>query len=164
MLLKKIYWNELRVIGLNIYGIDLKMIMGQSEWTNDILLTNGNKVITGEYKNIFLWHKIAFKLFCISNFTPIRRGFAPGFVNYKKRCTRLAVASDKVYQLFAYGRWFSPSTLASSTTKTGRHDIAESSIKHIKSNQSIKLYNCFITVQCHVWLMYSFFFTWVLIP
>ena len=26
-----------------------------------------------------------------------RRGFAPGFVNYKKECTRLAAASDKVY-------------------------------------------------------------------
>jgi 5-methylcytosine-specific restriction endonuclease McrBC regulatory subunit McrC len=27
----------------------------------------------------------------------------PGFVNYKKGCTRLAAASDKVYQLLAYG-------------------------------------------------------------
>jgi hypothetical protein len=41
-----------------------------------------------------------------------------------------------VYQLLAHGRWFSPSTTASSTTKTGRHDIAESGIKHQKSNQS----------------------------
>jgi hypothetical protein len=41
-------------------------------------------------------------------------------------CTRLAVASDKVYQLLAHGRWFSP---ASSTTKTGRHDIAEILLK-----------------------------------
>ena len=40
----------------------------------------------------------------------------------QKRCTRLAVACDQVYQLLAHGRWFSP---ASSTTKTGRHDIAE---------------------------------------
>jgi hypothetical protein len=45
--------------------------------------------------------------------------FAPGFVNYNKEYTRLAAASDKVYQLLAHGRWFSP---ASSTTKTGRHD------------------------------------------
>jgi hypothetical protein len=29
----------------------------------------------------------------------------------------------------------SPGTPASSTTKTGRHDIAESGIKHNKSNQ-----------------------------
>jgi hypothetical protein len=36
-----------------------------------------------------------------------------------------AAASDKVYQLLAHGRWFSPGTPASFTTKTGRHDIAE---------------------------------------
>jgi hypothetical protein len=35
--------------------------------------------------------------------------------------------------MLAHGRWFSPDTLASSTTKTGRHDIAESGIKHKKS-------------------------------
>jgi hypothetical protein len=43
----------------------------------------------------------------------------------KKGCTLLAAASDKVYQLLAHGRWFSPGTPASSTTKTGRHNIAE---------------------------------------
>jgi hypothetical protein len=31
--------------------------------------------------------------------------------------------------LLAQGRWFSPSTPASSTTKTGRHDIAEILLK-----------------------------------
>jgi hypothetical protein len=36
--------------------------------------------------------------------------------------------------LLAHGLWFSP---ASSTTKTGRHDIAEGGVKHQKSNQSI---------------------------
>jgi hypothetical protein len=36
---------------------------------------------------------------------------------------------NKVYQLLAQGRWFSPSTSASSTTKTGRHDIAEILLK-----------------------------------
>jgi hypothetical protein len=50
------------------------------------------------------------------------------------KCTRLAAASDKVYQLLAHGRWFSPGTPASSTTKTGHHDIAESGVKHQKSN------------------------------
>ena len=64
-----------------------------------------------------------------TSLSPIRRGFAPGFVNYKKGCTRLAAASDKVYQLLAHGRWFSPGTPASSTTKTGRHDIAEILLK-----------------------------------
>jgi hypothetical protein len=77
-----------------------------------------------------------------TSLSPIRRGFEPGFVNYKKGCTRLATASDKVYQLLAHGRWFSPGTPASSTTKTGRHDIAEILLKvaltHQKSiNQSI---------------------------
>jgi hypothetical protein len=37
----------------------------------------------------------------------------------------------------AHGRWFSPGTPASSTTKTGRHDIAESGVKTPKINQSI---------------------------
>jgi hypothetical protein len=55
----------------------------------------------------------------------------------QKGCTRLAAASDKVYQLLAHGRWFSPGTPASSTTKTVRHDIAEIllkvALKHQKS-------------------------------
>ena len=38
--------------------------------------------------------------------------------------------------MLAHGRWFSPGTPASSTTKTVCHDIAdESGIKHQKSNQ-----------------------------
>ena len=69
-----------------------------------------------------------------TNLSPIRRRFAPGFVHYKKWCTRLTTASDQVYQLLAHGRWFSPSTPASSTTKTCHHDIAESGIKYNKSN------------------------------
>ena len=61
----------------------------------------------------------------------------------QKGCTRLTAASDKVYQLLAHGRWFSPGTSSSSTTNTGRHDIAEIllkvALKHQKSiNQSIK--------------------------
>jgi hypothetical protein len=39
------------------------------------------------------------------------------------------------YQLIAHGRWFSPGTPASSTTKTRRHDIAESGATHNKTNQ-----------------------------
>jgi hypothetical protein len=64
-----------------------------------------------------------------TSLSPIRLGFAPSFVNYKKGCIRLAAASDEVYQLLAQGRWFSPGTPASSTTKTGRHDIAEILLK-----------------------------------
>jgi hypothetical protein len=55
--------------------------------------------------------------------------FAPGFVDYKKECIRLATASDKVYQLLTHGQWFSTGTPASFTTKTGRHDIAEILLK-----------------------------------
>ena len=59
-----------------------------------------------------------------------------------KGCTRLAAASDKAYQLFAHGRWFSPSTPASSTTKTGRHDIAEMLLKvALSTKKSIKQSN-----------------------
>jgi hypothetical protein len=59
-----------------------------------------------------------------------------------KRCTRLAAASDKVYQLLAIGRWFSPGTPASSTTKTDRHDIAEILLKvalNTKNQSEIKI-------------------------
>jgi hypothetical protein len=34
-----------------------------------------------------------------TSLSPIWRGFAPGFVNYKKGCTGLTAVSDKVYQL-----------------------------------------------------------------
>jgi hypothetical protein len=44
-------------------------------------------------------------------------------------CIRLAAAIDKAYQLLAHGRWFSQGTPASSTAKTGRHDIAEILLK-----------------------------------
>jgi hypothetical protein len=43
--------------------------------------------------------------------------------------------------LFAHGRWFSPGTPAYSTTKTGRHDIAESGVQHNKSNL---LFHCIV--------------------
>jgi hypothetical protein len=50
----------------------------------------------------------------------------------------LASASDKLYQLLAHGRWFSP---ASSITKTGRHDIAEILLKVALKHQKSKLLN-----------------------
>jgi hypothetical protein len=57
----------------------------------------------------------------------------------------VATASDKVYQLLAHGRWFSPGTPASSTTKTGRHDIAEIllkvALKHQKSLKKTSIWN-----------------------
>jgi hypothetical protein len=71
----------------------------------------------------------------------MQRGFVPVFVNYKKGCTLLAAASDKVYQLFAHDRWFSLDTPASSTTKIGHHDIAEILLKVALNtkNQSISM-------------------------
>jgi hypothetical protein len=42
---------------------------------------------------------------------------------------------DTVYQLLAHGRWFSPVTPASSTTKTGRHDIADILLKVVLSTK-----------------------------
>ena len=71
----------------------------------------------------------------------MRSEFAPGFVNYKKGFTRLAAASDKVCQLHAHGRWFSPGTPASSITKTGRHDIAEILLKVALNTKNKKIEN-----------------------
>jgi hypothetical protein len=48
-----------------------------------------------------------------TSLSPIRRGFAPSFVNYKKECTQLTAGSDKVYQ----SPWYS-------------WNIDESSVKH----------------------------------
>jgi hypothetical protein len=92
-----------------------------------------------EWAWVSQWVRLLEYLTTHISLSPIRHGFAPGFVNYKKGCTRLAAASDKVYQLLAYGRWFSQSTPASSTTKTGRHDIAEILLKVALNtkNQSI---------------------------
>jgi hypothetical protein len=50
--------------------------------------------------------------------------------------------SDKVSQLLAHGRWFSPGTPASSTTKTGCHDIADEILLKVAlntKNQSIDI-------------------------
>jgi len=88
-----------------------------------------------------------------TSLSPIRCGFAPGFVNYKKRYTRLAAASDKVYQLLAHGRWFSPGTPASTTTKNGRHDIAEILLKVALKHQNSKS-NLILQEVCHLYASY----------
>ena len=86
----------------------------------------------------------------LARLSPIRRGSAPGLVNYKKDA--LAAAIDNVYQLLAHGRWFSPGTPASSTTKGGRHDIAEILLKVSLStkNQAIKPSHIHVCVQYYV--------------
>jgi hypothetical protein len=76
-----------------------------------------------------------------TSLSPKRRGFEPGFVNYKKGCTRLTAVSDKVYQLLAHGQWFSPGTPASSTTKTGRHGIAEILLKVALNTKNLNQIN-----------------------
>jgi hypothetical protein len=43
--------------------------------------------------------------------------------------------------LLAYGRWFSPGTPASSTTNTGRHDIAEILLKVALNTKNLKSIN-----------------------
>jgi hypothetical protein len=71
-----------------------------------------------------------------------------------KRCTRLAAASDKVYQLLAQGRWFSPGTPASSTTKTGRHDRAEILLKvalNTKKSINQSIYSFNTNIRCFRW-------------
>jgi hypothetical protein len=50
----------------------------------------------------------------------------PGSVIYKKGALN---SQAQVYQLLAHGRWLYPCTPASSTTKAGRHDIAEILLK-----------------------------------
>ena len=69
--------------------------------------------------------------------SPIRRGFAPGIVNVKKGCTltRLAAAS----------------TPASSSNKTGRHDIAEILLKvelNTKNQSKSINHNILCTLYC----------------
>ena len=85
-----------------------------------------------------------------TSLSPIRHGFTPGFVNYKNGCTRLAAASDKVCQFLAHGRLFYLGTPASSTIKTGRHDIAEIFLKvalnTINQNQNHILLLNFMTL------------------
>ena len=57
----------------------------------------------------------------------------------QKGCTRLATASDQAYQLLDHDRWFSLGTPASSTTMTGRHDIAEILLK-VTLNTKIQIH------------------------
>ena len=67
----------------------------------------------------------------------------------QKGCTRLAAASDKVYQLLAHSQWFFPGTPTSSTTKTDRHDIAEILMKVVLSTKNqIIIHKCVGTVVC----------------
>jgi hypothetical protein len=59
----------------------------------------------------------------------------------QKESIRLAAACDKVYQLLAHGRWFSPGIPASFTIKTGRHDIAKKILLKVALNTKIQIQN-----------------------
>ena len=69
----------------------------------------------------------------------------PRLCKLQKGCIWLTAASDKVYQLLAHGRWFSPGTPASSTTKNWSlwysWNIAESGVK-TPNIKSIILFSC----------------------
>ena len=63
-------------------------------------------------------------------------------INASGMCLLSKLLFQKVYQLLAHGRWFSPGTPASSTTKTVRHDIAEILLKvALNTKKTIKLIN-----------------------
>ena len=62
----------------------------------------------------------------------------------QKGCTRLT--GDKVYQLLAHGRWFSPCTPTSSTTKTGRRDIAEILLKVALNTRNQSIFVMFLMI------------------
>ena len=84
----------------------------------------------------------------------------------QKGCTRLAAARYKVYQLLAHGRWFSPGTPPSSTTKSCRHYIAEILLKVALNTKNLNqiicvmvllsniLVNWTIKLMIYCWLMY----------
>ena len=64
----------------------------------------------------------------------------------QKGCTRLAATSDKDYQLLTHGRWFSPGTPTSSTSKHGRHELAEILLK-VALNTKILNSNSIVAVK-----------------
>jgi len=79
-----------------------------------------------------------------TSLSSIRRGVAPGFVNYKKKST--LDSQPQVIKLpvaCPYGRWFSPGIPASPTTKTGRHDITDILLK-MALNTKIQIQIIFI--------------------
>ena len=70
----------------------------------------------------------------------------------QKGCTRLAAASDTIYQLLVHGMGFSPGTPASSTTNTSRHDIAEILLK-VALNTNIQIQFQILLIEFYVCLL-----------
>jgi hypothetical protein len=61
-------------------------------------------------------------------------------------------ASDTIYQLLVHGMGFSPGTPASSTTNTGRHDIAEILLK-VALNTNIQIQFQILLIEFYVCLL-----------
>jgi hypothetical protein len=70
--------------------------------------------------------------------------------------SRLATASDKVYQLLAHGRWFSSGIPTSYTTQTGSHDITEILLKVALKHQKSK--SCEDTIYKYNYIKYMTFY------
>jgi hypothetical protein len=73
----------------------------------------------------------------------------------QKGCTRLASASDNVYQLPVNGRRFSPGTPASYTTKTGHDDIAEILLKVALNTINQSINHVYLLWKLNVAMQYS---------
>ena len=86
-----------------------------------------------------------------SDLSPIRRGFKPGCVNYKKCALD---SQPQVYQLLVNGPWFSPGIPASSTTKIDRHDIAEILLKVVLKHQNSKSINLWAVKIASSWSIF----------
>jgi hypothetical protein len=73
-----------------------------------------------------------------NNSVLVQTNGTPG-LEITKGCIRLPAAIERGHQLLARGRWFFLGIPASSTTNTGRHDIAAILLKVALStiNQSI---------------------------
>jgi len=101
--------------GIQIQNYVFQLIHFFHFWNSMNNLFNGYVCLFGTTIFIYPWYN-SFDLWCLllkgaqmaqwvrsldltthTSLSPIRRGFAPGFVNYKKGCTRLTAASDKVY-------------------------------------------------------------------
>ena len=83
-----------------------------------------------------------------TSLSPIRRGFAPSFVNYKKKGALDSQLQVKVYQLLVHGRWLSSGTLASSPWYSW--NIVERGVKipKIKSKNQNRIWLIFL-----LWLL-----------
>ena len=76
-------------------------------------------------------------------------------ISIRARCTTLC---DKVCHWLATGRWFSPGPPASSTTKTGRYDIAEILLKVVLNtiNQSTFIKHNVTNIISLDWMLKSY--------